>query len=55
MICGPALTAACSIRKTTVGFVVGSDVTEDTRFLYRKHEACRESRCNSKALHGDER
>jgi hypothetical protein len=27
MVCGPALTAACGIRNTTMGFVVGSDGT----------------------------
>jgi len=28
MVCGPALTTACSIRNTTMGFVVESDGTQ---------------------------
>jgi hypothetical protein len=29
MLCGPALNMACSIRNSTMGFVVESDGTED--------------------------
>jgi hypothetical protein len=54
MVCGPALTVACGIRNTTVGFVVGADGTtrKDSSTGNMRHIG---SGCiTQKTLHGDE-